>query len=90
MVSQSPAIYASPNAGSGIGVTATLQPSDFTLGSGTTLSNYSFNSTVTGTGTINPAADGNWRIVPEAARKEIEAQALAEERLRNETDVPRR
>jgi 2',3'-cyclic-nucleotide 2'-phosphodiesterase / 3'-nucleotidase len=32
-----------------------------------------------------PAADGNWRIVPEAARKAIEAQALAGERARNET-----
>ena len=55
VVSQSPAVYASPNAGTGIGVTATLQPSDFTVGSGTKLSNYSFNSTVTGTGTINAA-----------------------------------
>ncbi|GGA02689.1 YDG domain-containing protein [Dyella caseinilytica] len=54
-VSQSPAIYASSNAGTNIGVTATLQPSDFTAGSGTSLSNYSFNSIVTGTGTINPA-----------------------------------
>ena len=55
VVSQSPAIYASPNAGTNIGVTATLQPSDFTVGSGTSLSNYSFNSSVTGLGTINPA-----------------------------------
>ena len=55
VVSQSPAVYASSNAGTNIGVTATLQPSDFTPGSGTSLSNYSFNSTVTGTGTINPA-----------------------------------
>jgi 2',3'-cyclic-nucleotide 2'-phosphodiesterase / 3'-nucleotidase len=38
-----------------------------------------------------PAADGNWRIVPEAARKAIEAQALAGERPRNETaNAPRR
>lgn len=38
-----------------------------------------------------PAADENWRIVPEAARKAIEAQALAEERLRNETaNAPKR
>ncbi|GLQ95029.1 hypothetical protein GCM10007901_39820 [Dyella acidisoli] len=55
VVAQSPAIYASSNAGTGIGVTATLQPSDFTPGSGTSLSNYTFNSAVTGTGTINPA-----------------------------------
>jgi filamentous hemagglutinin family protein len=55
VVSQSPAVYASPNAGVGISVTATLQPSDFTVGSGTKLSNYSFDNTVTGTGTINPA-----------------------------------
>lgn len=31
-----------------------------------------------------PAADGNWRIVPDAARKAIEAQALASERPGNE------
>ncbi|HET7330747.1 YDG domain-containing protein [Dyella sp.] len=55
VVSQSPAVYASPNAGVGIGVTATLQPSDFTVGSGTKLSNYSFDNQITGTGTINPA-----------------------------------
>jgi filamentous hemagglutinin family protein len=55
VVSQSPATYASANAGSGIGVTATLQPSDFTPGSGTSLSNYTFASTVSGTGTVTPA-----------------------------------
>ncbi|GLQ89873.1 YDG domain-containing protein [Dyella flagellata] len=55
VVSQSPAVYASRNAGTNIGVTATLQPSDFTPNAGTKLSNYSFNSIVTGTGTINPA-----------------------------------
>ena len=55
VVSQSPATYASSNAGTNIGVTATLQPSDFTVGSGTSLSNYSFNSSVSGLGTINPA-----------------------------------
>ena len=54
-VSQSPAIYASSNAGTNIGVTASLEPSDFTVGTGTSLSNYSFNSSVTGTGIINPA-----------------------------------
>ena len=31
-----------------------------------------------------PPADGNWRIIPEAARKAIEAQALASERPLNE------
>ena len=31
-----------------------------------------------------PAADDNWRIVPDAARKAIEAQAIASERPRNE------
>ncbi|RDS79487.1 filamentous hemagglutinin N-terminal domain-containing protein, partial [Dyella monticola] len=55
VVSQSPAIYASSNAGSNISVTATLQPSDFTPGSGTSLSNYTFINTVTGLGTIDPA-----------------------------------
>jgi filamentous hemagglutinin family protein len=55
VVSQSPAVYASPNAGSNIGLTATLQPSDFTVSGNTKLSNYSFNSTVTGTGTIDPS-----------------------------------
>lgn len=54
-VAQSPAVYASANAGTNIGLSATLQPSDFTVGAGTKLSNYTFNSTVTGTGTINPA-----------------------------------
>ena len=54
-VVQSPAVFVSQNAGSGIGVTATLQPSDFSVGSGTKLSNYSFLGSVTGTGTINPA-----------------------------------
>ncbi len=46
--------YASPNVGTNIGVTATLEDSDFSLASGTLLSNYSFSRTVTGTGTINP------------------------------------
>ncbi|HEU5410203.1 MAG TPA: 5'-nucleotidase C-terminal domain-containing protein [Candidatus Acidoferrales bacterium] len=31
-----------------------------------------------------PRADGNWRIVPDEARKAIEAQAIASERPRNE------
>jgi filamentous hemagglutinin family protein len=46
--------YATANAGSGIAITATLEDSDFSLASGTLLSNYSFSRTVTGTGTINP------------------------------------
>ena len=47
--------YSTPNAGSNIPVTATLEASDFTTGSGTLISNYSFPHTVTGnTGTINP------------------------------------
>ena len=46
--------YATPNAGTGIPVTATLEASDFTSASGTLLSNYSFPASVTGTGTINP------------------------------------
>ncbi len=46
--------YGTPNAGTGIPVTANLEASDFTAASGTSLSNYSFPSSVTGTGTINP------------------------------------
>lgn len=46
--------YASANAGNNIGVTATLEPSDFSAASGTLLSNYSFSHTVSGHGTINP------------------------------------
>jgi filamentous hemagglutinin family protein len=46
--------YSTPNAGTSIPVTATLEASDFTAASGTLLSNYSFPHTVTGnTGTIN-------------------------------------
>lgn len=45
--------YASPNAGTHIGVTATLEASDFATASGTLMSNYSFPHTVSGnTGTI--------------------------------------
>ncbi|MGC1547391.1 MAG: YDG domain-containing protein [Rhodanobacter sp.] len=46
--------YATPNAGSGITVTANLEASDFTAASGTLLSNYSFPASVTTPGTINP------------------------------------
>jgi len=55
-IAQSPGTYASQNAASSLGVTATLQPSDFALGSGTSLSNYSFPTTITGgIGSITPA-----------------------------------
>jgi trimeric autotransporter adhesin len=46
--------YATPNAGSDITVTATLEASDFTPSSGTSMSNYSFPLSVTTLGTINP------------------------------------
>jgi hypothetical protein len=46
--------YATPNAGSGITVTATLEASDFSPASGTLMSNYSFPASVTTGGTINP------------------------------------
>jgi filamentous hemagglutinin family protein len=46
--------YGSANAGTGIPVTATLEVSDLSAGSGTLLSNYSFPHTVTGAGTISP------------------------------------
>ncbi|WP_430390102.1 YDG domain-containing protein [Dyella sp. 20L07] len=50
VVSQSSASYATPNAGSNIDVTATLQPSDFTPNAGTSMSNYTFDTTVFGAG----------------------------------------
>jgi filamentous hemagglutinin family protein len=50
VVSQSSASYATANAGSGISVTARLQPSDFTPDSGTLMSNYTFAPTVVGSG----------------------------------------
>jgi filamentous hemagglutinin family protein len=55
-VGQSSASYATANAGTGIDVTATLQPSDFVPGGGTSMSNYTFAPTVTGLGlgVINP------------------------------------
>jgi filamentous hemagglutinin family protein len=46
--------YASPNAATGITITATLEVSDLSAGSGTLLSNYSLPHTVTGTGTVSP------------------------------------
>jgi trimeric autotransporter adhesin len=48
--------YATQNAGNTIGVTATLETSDFSAASGTALANYSFPHTVSGVGTINPIA----------------------------------
>ena len=56
VVAQSSATYATANAGSGIDVTATLQPSDFTPDAGTSMSNYTFAPTVVGNGLgrINP------------------------------------
>jgi filamentous hemagglutinin family protein len=55
-VGQSSATYATANAGTGINVTATLQPSDFVPGAGTSMSNYTFAATVfgAGLGVINP------------------------------------
>jgi filamentous hemagglutinin family protein len=55
-VGQSSATYATANAGTGINVTATLQPSDFVPGAGTSMSNYTFTPTVIGLGLgiINP------------------------------------
>jgi len=47
--------YASPDAGNNIGITATLEASDFHTASGTFMSNYTFTPTVTGTGTISKA-----------------------------------
>ena len=55
-VGQSSATYATANAGNGINVTATLQPSDFVPSGSTSMSNYTFAPTVTGIGlgVINP------------------------------------
>jgi filamentous hemagglutinin family protein len=50
----SSANYASPNAGTNIPITVTLEASDFTAASGTSLSNYSFPASIAGSGTINP------------------------------------
>jgi len=51
----STANYAGPDAGNNIGLTATLEASDFHTASGTLMSNYTFTPTVTGTGTIAQA-----------------------------------
>ena len=47
--------YSGPDAGNNIGVTATLEASDFHTASGTFMSNYTFAPTVNGTGTIAQA-----------------------------------
>ena len=51
----SSANYAGPDAGNNIGMTATLEASDFHTAAGTFMSNYSFSTTVSGTGTIAKA-----------------------------------
>ena len=51
----SSATYATSNAGTGITVTADIQASDFDPAANTSLSNYSFPLSVTGTGAITPA-----------------------------------
>ncbi|WP_181969763.1 YDG domain-containing protein [Paraburkholderia sp. DHOC27] len=51
----SAASYATPNAGSGIGVTVSFESSDLTPNPGTALSNYTISTTAVGTGTITPA-----------------------------------
>jgi trimeric autotransporter adhesin len=51
----STANYATANAGNNIGMTATLEASDFHTVAGTFMSNYTFTPTVTGTGTIAQA-----------------------------------
>ena len=51
----STANYSGPDAGNNIGVTATLEASDFHTASGTFMSNYTFTPTVNGTGTIAQA-----------------------------------
>ena len=55
-VTQTAGTYASANAGTGIGVTASLAAGDFTANAGTLLSNYTLPTSAAGTGTINPAA----------------------------------
>ncbi|HEY2623131.1 MAG TPA: YDG domain-containing protein [Dyella sp.] len=55
-IAETSATYATPNAGTGIPVTATLVPSDFTPGPGTAMSNYSFPASLTSpNGIIDPA-----------------------------------
>ncbi|CAD6516898.1 YDG domain-containing protein [Paraburkholderia metrosideri] len=55
-IGQDSASYASPNAGTGITITAALRPSDFVPAAGTSMSNYTFPNVVTSpTGIITPA-----------------------------------
>ena len=54
-VTQSSGVYATANAGTGIGVTATLAAGNFTANGGTLLSNYTLPVLAAGTGTITPA-----------------------------------
>ncbi|MBB6243195.1 YDG domain-containing protein [Rhodanobacter sp. MP1X3] len=54
-VAQASGTYNSPNVLGATTVTTALQASDFAVGSGTKLSNYSFPATVNGAGSITPA-----------------------------------
>ncbi|MEM5316914.1 YDG domain-containing protein [Paraburkholderia sp. JHI869] len=55
-IGQTSASYATPNAGTGITISATLRPSDFVPATGTSMSNYTFPSAViSATGIITPA-----------------------------------
>ncbi len=56
-VTQTVGTYASPNAGTGIGVSATLTAGDFTAGAGTLLTNYVLPTSASGNvGVIDPKA----------------------------------
>lgn len=55
-INQTSGTFASPNAGSGIAVSASLAAGDFTGGSGTTLSNYTLPTSAAGLGMITPKA----------------------------------
>jgi hypothetical protein len=54
-VTQPSGIYATANAGAGIGISASLTAGNFTANGGTLLSNYTLPISAAGTGTINPA-----------------------------------
>ncbi|MEL5849838.1 MAG: filamentous hemagglutinin N-terminal domain-containing protein, partial [Candidatus Igneacidithiobacillus chanchocoensis] len=55
-ITQSVGTYASSNASNAISVSSALTTGNFAVSGGTQLSNYSFGSTVTGTGAITPKA----------------------------------
>ncbi|MPW09345.1 filamentous hemagglutinin N-terminal domain-containing protein [Paraburkholderia sp. CNPSo 3155] len=56
IIGQSSASYATPNAGTGITITAAIRPSDFVPAAGTSMSNYTFPAVVTSpNGIITPA-----------------------------------